>query len=147
MISWNKRQQHWIVSQRNFQWILETNQRRAPNGVPVLVAWAIEMRNTVQSKWLCRVVGDFILWLLMPSIMFTLCAEAELGEYFEEKYAWHCQSGPFYSMSGFCMKQIHYLYIRFELPWFNLTCFNLWTRMKKTIAYIEANFQGAEKET
>ena len=63
MMSWNERQQRWLVNQRNARWIIETNQRKMPKGVPALLAWAIAMKNTVQSKWLQRVAGKIAIWL------------------------------------------------------------------------------------
>ena len=65
--------------------------------------------------------------------MFALEMEAEVGEYFEEIYAWHCRAGPFTRRSGFRMMEAHALYFDFELPWWNEACANLRSRLAKTM--------------
>ena len=56
-----ERQQRWLVNQRNSKWLVEHNAKRTPDGRPAMVAWAIEMANTVPSPWQRRVGKEIAL--------------------------------------------------------------------------------------
>ena len=51
--------------------------------------------------------------------MLGLYVDAELGEYFKGSMGWHNRSGPVGKWSRFCMQEMHDLYLKFELPWWN----------------------------
>ena len=85
------------------------------------------------------------LWLCTPSIVLGLYVEAEIGEYFEEPMAWHNRSGPAGRRSGFRMRDMHYHYFKFELPWWNQACETPVVRLPKTVESIERHFDGDEK--
>ena len=76
-------------------------------GIVCLVAWALHFANNSRSSWKARVGKEVATWLSMPSVILGIHFEAELGNYFEEVYAWHNRSGPHNSRSGFRMMEIH----------------------------------------
>jgi len=78
----------------------------------------------------------------MPSIILGLHFESELGNYFEEIYAWHCRPGPLNDRSGFRMLEIMDLYYGFEVPWWNEAVANPETKLPKTMKYLRENFHG-----
>jgi hypothetical protein len=55
----------------------------------------------------------------MPLITLGLHFESELGSYFGEMYAWNNRAGPLNKRSGFWMLEIFYLYLGFEVSWWN----------------------------
>ena len=81
----------------------------------------------------------------MPYMILGLHFEAELGGYFEETYAWHNQTGPSHTRSGFRMMEIHDLYFDYELPWWNEANAAPMSKLPKTMKYLEENFEGKEK--
>ena len=83
------------------------------------ISWALYFSNHNRSSWKGRVGSEFATWLSIPAIVLGLHFESELGNYFEEIYAWHNRPGPHNTRSGFQMMEIHNLYFDFELPWWN----------------------------
>ena len=73
-------------------------------------------------------------------------AEAEVGAYYEETMAWHNRPGPYKKRCSFRIEEVHNIYFRFELPWWNRACSKAENCLPKTIAYIDANFDGEERE-
>ena len=80
----------------------------------------------------------------MPEIILGLTFEAKLGVYFEEVYAWHNHKGPFNKRPGFRMMEIFFLYLGFEIPWWNKAVDSPDLQMPKTMKYLSNNFTGDE---
>ena len=109
-------------------------------GIVCLVAWALHFTNNSRTSWKARVGKELATWLSMPSVILGIHFEAELGNYFEEVYAWHNRSGPHNSRSGFRMMEIHNLYFDFELPWWNIANDTPRLHLPSTMEYLESNF-------
>ena len=58
---------------------------------------------------------EVALWLSMPEIVLGLHFEAELGNYFEQTYAWNNRKGPFHKNSGFWLMDYFDYYFDFQL--------------------------------
>mmetsp|Transcript_5656 Transcript_5656/g.15886 ORF Transcript_5656/g.15886 Transcript_5656/m.15886 type:complete len:972 (+) Transcript_5656:584-3499(+) len=142
-----ERPQRWLVNQRNAKRVLSYLEMKTRfTLLPSLVAWGIAFHNWSRSEWKRRVGGEVATWLSMPEVILGLHYEAELGEYFEETYYWHNRTGPFNSRPGFRMMEVHDLYFHYMLPWWNDAIENPAAKMPKTFAYLDANFEGDEKE-
>ena len=107
-----------------------------------LVAWALHFANYSRSDWKRRVGGEVAKWLLMKPIILAMTFEAELGNYFEQSYAWHNRTGPFHSRCGFRMLDIHDFYWEFEMLWWNAAVESPARCMPKTWEYLHKNFTG-----
>ena len=83
----------------------------------------------------------------MPEIILGLHFEVELGNYFEQGYAFHNPKGPFHSQSGFWMMEIHDYFYGLQIVWWNAGVDDPKVCMPKTMAYLEDNFEGEERET
>ena len=141
-----ERTQRWLVNQRNSKETLKMIAARTSDGVPALVAWAFTFANESRSSWKRRVGREIAVWTLMPEIMLGLHFEAELGAYFEEVYAWHNRPGPLNQRSGFRMMEIFDLYLGFEIPWWNEAVATPELKLPNTMEYLEANFDGEDKD-
>ncbi len=142
--TWRERQQRWLVNQRYAAFIISILGHVTSNGVMCLVAWGLFFANNNRSTWKKRVGEEIATWISMKPIVMGLHFEAELGNYFEQSYAWHNRKGPFHSRSGFRMMEMHDQYWEFMLPWWNRAVSDPHSCMPKTMAYIEANFEGED---
>ena len=82
----------------------------------------------------------------MPYIVFGIHFEAQVGNYFEEGYAWHNRTGSHNPWSGFRMMEFHNLYFDFELPWWNLVNKHPRLHLPNTMEYLQDMFDGGEFE-
>lgn len=139
-----ERQQRWLVNQRNAKRILGLLEILSSTGIPCLVAWGMSFANWSRSAWKRRVGGEVATWLSMPEIILGLHFEAELGEYYETTYYWHNRPGPLNTRSGFRMTEVHDLYFRFMLPWWNDAVKTPESKLPKTIKYLDDNFHGTD---
>jgi hypothetical protein len=108
-----------MVNQRNSKKTLEMINTTTQCGVPSFVAWALTFTNESRSDWKRRMGQEIATWISMPLIILGLYFESELGQYFEEAYAWHNCTGPLNKRSGLKMLEIFDLYLGFEVPWWN----------------------------
>ncbi len=92
-----ERQQRWLVNQRFAAYVLTLLDINTTGGVMCLVAWALHFANNSRTDWMRRVGGEIALWLFIPAIILGLFFEAELGNYFEQSYAWMNRTGPFHN--------------------------------------------------
>ena len=145
--TWRERQQRWLVNQRYAAYILKLLVVYTSSGIVCLVAWAMYFANFARSDWKRRVGKEIATWISMPAIILGLTFEAELGNYFEQAYAWHNRTGPFHTRSGFRMMEIHDYFWNFELPWWQTANDNPRLVMPKTMEYLEHNFTGDELVT
>jgi hypothetical protein len=99
--TWRERQQRWLVNQRFATQILLMMSFNTSGGIICLVAWAMYFANHSRSSWKARVGKEVATWLSMPSIVLGLHYESEIGQYFEEVYAFHNRPGPLYTRPGF----------------------------------------------
>lgn len=141
-----ERKQRWLVNQRNARQTLEMFYKQTPEGNSALIEWALKFANESPSTWKRRVGKEIATWLSMPSVVLGLHFEAELGNYFEEIYAWHCRPGPLYKRSGFRMMEIYDIWLGFDVPWWNEAVNNPERQLPKTMKYLEENFEGEEYE-
>ena len=144
--TYKERQQRWLVNQRYARLVLAMLACSTSGGVACLIAWALYFANKSRSGWKSRVGREVATWLSMPSIILGIHFESELGNYFEEAYAWHNRTGPHHTRSGFRMMEIHDLYFDFELPWWSEVNDEPSNHMPKTMAYLNENFDGEELE-
>lgn len=131
--TWRERQQRWLVNQRYARKVLAMLACSTGFGVVCLVAWALYFANNSRSSWKSRVGKEVATWLSKPEIVLGLHYEAELGDYFEEIMAWHNRTGPNNSRSGFRIMEIHDLYFKYEISWWNQVNENPRTHMPKTM--------------
>ena len=96
-----ERVQRWMVNQWNAQKTLDMFSRNTSEGVPSLIAWALQFANKSRSNWKRRVGREIATWLSMELMILGLQFEAEIGSYFEEIYAWHNRPGPINKRPGF----------------------------------------------
>ena len=141
-----ERRQRWLVNQRSCKTIAEQIKVFNNDGIPSLIAWGLAFANWSRSDWKRRAGAEVATWLAMPEIILGLQFEAEVGEYFETTYYWHNRPGPFNSRPGFRMMEVHDLYFNFILPWWNDVVDNPESKLKKTMEYLDKNFEGEEKE-
>lgn len=144
--TWRERQQRWLVNQRFAKRILAMLACSTGLGVCCLVAWALYFANSSRSQWKARVGKEVATWFTMPSVILGLHFESELGDYFEEVYAWHNRKGPVNHRSGFRLMEIHNLYFDYELPWWNNAVNHPRMQLPKTMEYLESNFSDKEYE-
>ena len=140
----NERKQRWLVNQQNATQTLEMYHTITPEGNSALVEWALKFVNESTSDWKRRAGQEIATWLSMPSIILGLHFESELGNYFEEIYAWHCRSGGLNKRSGFRMMEIYDVWLGFEVPWWNKAIKNPELQLPKTMKYLDDNFEGEE---
>eukprot|EP00956_Cyclotella_meneghiniana_P021672 scaffold39740_cov82-Cyclotella_meneghiniana.AAC.1 len=139
-----ERVQRWLVNQRNAKRTLAMFAHTTVDGSNALIQWALTYANEARSDWKRRVGREIATWLSMPEIILGLTFEAELGIYFEEVYAWHNRKGPFNERPGFRMMEIFFLYLGFEIPWWNKAVDSPDLQMPKTMKYLSNNFTGDE---
>jgi hypothetical protein len=144
--TWKECQQRWLVNQRYAAKVLEMRLITTPLDVMCLIACALYFANFSRSSWKSHVGCEVATWLSMPPIILGIHFEAELGNYFEEAYAWHNQTGPLHSRSGFRMMEVHDMYFDVELPWWRQVNANPDENMPNTMAYLHENFQGEDHE-
>lgn len=142
--TWRERQQRWLVNQRFARKVIAMLACSTGVGVVSLIAWALYFANNNRSTWKSRVGRELATWFSMPSIVLGIHFESEIGNYFEEVYAWHNRTGPHNSRSGFRMLKIHNLYFDYELPWWNQVNDDPRTGIPNTIEYLEKNFSGED---
>ena len=87
--TWRERQQRWLVNQRYATYIIQLLKKRDPDGIVCLVAWGMWFANYSRSDWKRQAGKEVAIWLSMPPILLGLHFESELGNYFEQGYAWH----------------------------------------------------------
>lgn len=95
--TWRERQQRWLVNQRFARVVLTTMAMLTADNISCYVAWGMCFANTSPSQWKSRAGKEIATWLSMPLIVLGLHFESELGDYFEECYAWHNRPGPLYT--------------------------------------------------
>jgi len=139
-----KQRWRWLVNQQNATQTLEMYYTTTPEGNSALIEWALKFANESTSDWKRRVGQEIATWLSMPSILLGLHFESELGNYFEEIYAWHCRSGGLNKRSGFRMMEIYDVWLGFEVPWWNKAIENPEKQLPKTMKYLDDNFEGEE---
>ena len=137
-----ERVQRWLVNQRNAKSTLEMLQKSTTDGTPSLVAWGLHFANTSRSGWKKRVGKEVAIWASMDSIRLGLHFEAEIGNYFEEIYAWHNRSGPVNKRSGFRMMEVFDLYFGYEVPWWNSVNRDPQAKLPQTMQFLRDNFEG-----
>ena len=111
-----ERVQRWLVNQRNAKKTLEMLAKKTADGSCALLLWAMHWANKSRSAWKRQVGKEVATWMSMDTVILGLHFEAELGNYFEEVYAWHNRKGPINERSGFRMMEIFDLYFGFEVP-------------------------------
>ena len=142
--TWKERQQRWLVNQRFARKVLAMHAFTTANDVVCLIAWALYFANFCRSGWKSRVGREVATWMSIPAIILGLNFESELGNYFEESYAWHNRTGPIHSRSGFRMMEVHDMYFDFELPWWSEVNDNPESHLPDTMASLRKNFEGEE---
>ena len=98
--------------------------------------------NNNRSTWKSRIGREIATWFLMPSVVIGFHFEVELGQYFEEVYAWYNRTGSHNLWSGFRMMKLHNLYFDWELPWWNQANSHPRLMIPTTMEYLETNFSG-----
>ena len=113
--TWRERQQRWLVNQRFARKGITMLACSTGVGVVSLIAWALYFANNNRSTWKSRVGRELATWFSMPSIILGIHFELEIGNYFEEVYAWHNRTGAHNFRSGFRVLEIHNLYFDCKL--------------------------------
>ena len=141
-----ERQQRCLVNQRFAAYVLTLLDINTTGGVMCLVAWALHFANNSRTDWMRHVGGEIACWLFIPAIILGLFFDAELGNYFDQSYAWMNRTGPFHNRCGFRMLEIHDFFWDFEMPWWNKAVSHPELCMPRTWAYLHNNFEGEEFE-
>ena len=114
--TWCEHQQRWLVNQQFAKNVLAMMACTTGLGVICLIAWLLYFANYSHSSWKSCAGKEIATWLSMPAIVLGFHYESELGDYFEEVYAWHNQTGPHNDHSSFHMMELHDPYFEFKLP-------------------------------
>ena len=107
-----------------------------------MVAWGLHFANTSRSGWKKSVGKKIAIWANIDSIRLGLHFEAEIGNYFEEIYAWYKRSGPINKRSGFRMMEVFDLYFGYKIPWWNSVNRNPQSKLPDTMQFLRDNFEG-----
>ena len=145
--AWRERQQCCLINQRHAAYVVSLLNTQDPTGVMCLVVWSLWFANFSRSNWKRRASREITTWLTMPVIILGLHFEDELGNYFEQGYAWHNRRGPFYSRSGLWRMEIHDYFYDFQIAWWNAAVDDPKVCMPNTMSYLENNFVGEERKT